>query len=226
MKTSKHKYPRTFHLPWSMGIQSDDKVLKSLSHFIGKEVVLTEKMDGENTTLGPTYYHARSMDSQYNWTRSWIVNMHAMLKSELEEGIKFVGENLFAQHAIRYSDNELEGYFYLFSVWKDITENEDFCLDYDSTVTYADNFDLPMPKVLYKGIFDEKAFIKIAKELDSGKIEGYVLRTVEGFKRSDFGNHVAKYVRAGHVQPDAKHWLSNAVQNGKLKEEVKPFYMK
>jgi hypothetical protein len=40
------KYPRTFHLPYSFGRTSDDKVLKTDDQFIGKHVVITEKMDG------------------------------------------------------------------------------------------------------------------------------------------------------------------------------------
>lgn len=43
------KYPRTFHLPWSLGATSDDKVLKNVDHFEGTCVVITEKMDGENS---------------------------------------------------------------------------------------------------------------------------------------------------------------------------------
>jgi len=42
------KYPKTFHLPWSLGLRSDDKRLKDLSRFINQEVVVTEKVDGEN----------------------------------------------------------------------------------------------------------------------------------------------------------------------------------
>ena len=45
------KYPRTYHLPWSEGRTDDDKVLSDDSQFIGKYVVVTEKMDGENTTI-------------------------------------------------------------------------------------------------------------------------------------------------------------------------------
>ena len=39
------KYPRTPHLPWSLGRTSDDKVLSSVSHFLGENVVVTEKTE-------------------------------------------------------------------------------------------------------------------------------------------------------------------------------------
>lgn len=45
--TDYYKYPRTYHCPWSEGATEDDKVNKSMSGFIGKEVIVTVKMDGE-----------------------------------------------------------------------------------------------------------------------------------------------------------------------------------
>ena len=54
------KYPRTFHLPWSPGATSDDKMLDGIDHFFGCECVITEKLDGENTTIYYNgYFHAR-----------------------------------------------------------------------------------------------------------------------------------------------------------------------
>lgn len=41
------KYPRTLHLPQSLSVTSDDKVHKSLDQFEGKEVIITEKLDGD-----------------------------------------------------------------------------------------------------------------------------------------------------------------------------------
>jgi len=43
--TDRVKYPRTMHLPWSPGLQNDDRVIKSLDRLIGRTVVVTEKMD-------------------------------------------------------------------------------------------------------------------------------------------------------------------------------------
>ena len=56
----KVKYPRTPHLPFSQGVTSDDKIIQTLNYFVGEEIVITEKMDGENTTMGHNYTHARS----------------------------------------------------------------------------------------------------------------------------------------------------------------------
>lgn len=41
------KYPRTYHVNWSEGMHDDDRMHKDMSHFIGKEVVVTTKLDGE-----------------------------------------------------------------------------------------------------------------------------------------------------------------------------------
>jgi hypothetical protein len=41
------KYPRTYHLPFSPGLQNDDRVIETLGGLIGQEVIVTEKMYGE-----------------------------------------------------------------------------------------------------------------------------------------------------------------------------------
>ena len=57
------KYPRTPHLPYSMSKTDDDKTLPDDSQFEDMNVVVTIKMDGENTTIYPDgYVHARSLD--------------------------------------------------------------------------------------------------------------------------------------------------------------------
>jgi hypothetical protein len=45
------KYPRTPHAPWSPGRTPDDEVLADLDHLVGREVVVSVKMDGENVSL-------------------------------------------------------------------------------------------------------------------------------------------------------------------------------
>ena len=67
------KYPRTAHLPWSPGATADDIYQGKLSSFEGKYVVVTEKMDGENTTLYRDYMHARSVDSRFHPSRNMCI---------------------------------------------------------------------------------------------------------------------------------------------------------
>jgi len=69
--TERVKYPKTMHLYFSPGLQNDDRVMP-LNRLHGREVVVTEKMDGENTTLYDDTLHARSIDGRYHPSRDWV----------------------------------------------------------------------------------------------------------------------------------------------------------
>ena len=77
------KYPRTFHFAWSEGLSDDDKMLPSSTIFSGKKVVVTEKLDGENTTLYSDHIHARSIDSKHHPSRNWVKVLHGNIKHEI-----------------------------------------------------------------------------------------------------------------------------------------------
>jgi predicted kinase len=194
-------YPRTPHLPWSPGATADDIRVADLSAFAGREIVVTEKLDGENTTLYPDGLHARSLDSAHHPSRAWVKALHGRIAARIPAGWRVSGENLFARHAIAYTD--LDSYFYGFSVW-----DGERCLDWDATVRFTRNLGVPVPAVLWRGVFDERALRGL--RLDPARQEGYVARPVAGFGRADFGTVVAKYVRRGHVQTDT-HWMHAAV---------------
>lgn len=204
------KYPRTYHFPFSKGVQDDDKIIKDLSMFEGQEVQLSVKMDGENTTLySDGYNHARSIDSKTNWTRDIVKNIHSKIRYSIPDGMRLCCENLFAKHSIYYPDGFLEGYLYLLSVWN----KDNVSLSLDETKEMAKMLRLPMPKEIYRGVFDLKLFEKIAGEMDLEQNEGFVMRLVRPIQYEEFSRCVAKFVREGHVQTD-QHWLKNAVKNG------------
>ena len=117
---TKYKYPRTPHLPWSPGFSSDDVILSD-DIFSGREVVITEKMDGENTSIYCDYIHARSINSGKHPSRDWVNALWGSIKKDIPEGYRICGENLYAQHSIKYVD--LESYFYVFSIWNKDTPN-------------------------------------------------------------------------------------------------------
>lgn len=194
------KYPRTPHLPWSDGMNDDDRMLKDVSYFQGKEVVVTEKRDGENTSLYSDYFHARSIDGMSHPSRDWVKNMWGRIAYELPEGWRICGENLYAKHSIGYED--LDTYFEGFSMW-DENNNR---LHWDEMTAYFDILGIKTVPVLYRGIFDE---VKIKALYDSKKdwdrCEGYVVTLAKGFPYRDFRKSVAKFVRKGHVQT-TKHW--------------------
>lgn len=221
MNKNRQKYPRTYHLPFSLGIQSDDKKINSLDEFKNQEVVVLLKMDGENTTMySDDYMHARSINSNNNWTRNVAKTIHANIKKDIPEGYRLCCENLYAKHSIFYPENYLEGYVYLLSVWNEKNE----CLSWDETLIYAELLDLPTPKELYRGIYDEKKLKEIANNLDTSIEEGFVVRLTKKFEYNNFSNCVTKFVRKGHVQTD-QHWIKNAIPNGNPKQPCKPNFL-
>lgn len=204
------KYSRTYHLPWSESKTDDDRTLKNCDHFKGKRVIATLKMDGENTSIySDGYLHARSIDAEAHFTQSWVRNLASRIGYELPEGWRICGENLWAKHSIEY--NDLESYFYLFSVW----DHENNCLSWDQTIEWAKLLDLTNVEVFYDGIFDENK-IKESFEKYRKNHEGYVLRLADGFHYSEFKNSMAKFVRKNHVQT-SNHWKYERIEKNKLK---------
>jgi hypothetical protein len=206
------KYSRTYHLPFSEGRTKDDKVLKNCSQFDGEEVVYTEKMDGENTTIYQNYMHARSLDDDSHPSRDWVKNFAARIAWELPEGWRLCGENVFAQHAIHY--DELDSYFYLFSIWNE----KNYCLPWDEMVDYAGILGIPVVPVLGRGIWDEKVARDLAQSLDKTRQEGFVVRTVKGFGYGAFRSHLAKFVRKNHVAATVHNWKMQMIVPNKLRK--------
>jgi len=199
---ARRKYPRTPHLPWSPGAGSDDVILGQALPFAGHEVVVTEKLDGENTTLYRRGLHARSLDPRPHPSRDWVKRLQGQIGHLIPEDWRVCGENLYARHSIAYHD--LESYFYLFSVW----DENNMSLSWDDTLAWAGHLGVPTPRPLYRGFWNE-ALIR-ALPVNPEITEGYVVRTLAGFPYDGFQDHVAKYVRSGHVQTDA-HWMHGAV---------------
>jgi hypothetical protein len=202
------KYPRTYHLPWLPGATKDDRILENTSNFASKNVVITVKMDGENTTLYNDYLHVRSLESKSDATRHWMQNYHAKLAWEIKDGWRFCGENLYAKHNISYQD--LPSYFQLFSIW----DENNYCMSWQDTKEYAAILDINLVPVLYEGIYDEKLTRNLYKPMyDGNEMEGFVIRLADKFHYKDFRKSVAKYVREGHVAGSHNYRRSQIVLN-------------
>ncbi|MFI6904427.1 RNA ligase family protein [Nonomuraea sp. NPDC050394] len=198
-------YPRTPHLPWSPGVSPDDVRAGDLSGLRGREVVVTEKLDGENTTLYPDGLHARSPDSAHHPSRAWVKGLQGRIGARIPAGLRVCGENVYARHSIAYE--ELESWFYGFSVW-----DGERCLGWDRTVAFLRELGIPVPPVLWRGVFDERALRGLRP--DPERQEGYVVRAAEEFVLADFAGRVAKWVRRDHVRTDT-HWMhAPVVPNG------------
>jgi hypothetical protein len=206
------KYPRTTHVPWSPGMNEDDRILRDMSAFSGMEVVVTEKMDGENTTLYSDYIHARSLDGRNHPSRNWVKNFWSSIAVDIPERWRVCGENLYAKHSIGY-DN-LETYFYGFSIWND----KNVCLSWDETLEWFKLLNIEPVPVLYRGMYDEKLIKNIALSWDNH--EGYVVRSASEFSFGEFKKYVAKCVRKGHIQT-TKHWMhGQKMEVNELKEKI------
>jgi hypothetical protein len=202
------KYPRTYHLPWSPGATDDDRIIKSADVFKDKEVVVTIKMDGENTTMYNDYIHARSLSDKKHWSKSWAKNFHGQIAHEIPEDMRLVVENLYAKHSILY--HELESYVYGISIWQNLT-----CLSWDESCEWFGLFTIPVVPVIYRGIWDEKKIRSIFLNYDLN--EGYVVRLASSFHYKDFSRSAAKFVRKGHVTANEHWFFGNAGETNKLK---------
>lgn len=197
------KYPRTHHLPWSPGMHEDDRRISSLEGFAGEEVVVTEKMDGENTTLYRDHIHARSLDSRGGEDRAWVKQRWSQIAHEIPQDWRLCGENLWARHSIVY--HALPSYFLGFSLWNERNE----CLSWDETLDYFELLGIRAVPVLYRGPFEEKRLRALEKTLHFDRTEGYVVRVARSFPYGAFRRSIAKFVRAGHVQT-TRHWRAGA----------------
>lgn len=211
MEANYTKYPRTFHLPYSLSKTDDDKTLESDEHFkTMDEVVVTIKMDGENTTIYPDgYIHARSLDGH---GKPWQKEVKA-LSSEwfwtIPEGYRVCGENLQAKHSIGYVFCSRHELFQVFGIY-----NSNICLSWDDTENFCDIRGIKTVPFIYKGKYDKDKIMDCFNTYCKifGEQEGFVVRNAGPFPYSEFKNNVGKYVRKNHVQTD-EHWTKNWENN-------------
>ena len=208
------KYPRTPHLPFSPGGTSDDQRLQSLGHLRGREVVITEKLDGEQISMYSNAFHCRSEDSGSNqpW-RSHVRDLHSQIAHEIPEGFQVVGENMYACHSIPYT--KLTSWFYVFMIFD---HNNEIVLSVDETMDWCQLLGLQHTPVIYRGSYSSPESFETPSTSQFGLlIEGYVVRAAEAFPVDEFKLNVAKWVRPDHVQTDqhwTRSWHPNALDNG------------
>lgn len=210
------KYPRTYHLPWSPGATSDDKKLSpdwfSADGWAGKEIVITEKLDGENTAFqnGDVFSRSHSVPTRSPWSRNlWDKDgLLWMIKDKISPDEIVYGENLYGEHSIHY--DRLPAYFFAFAC-----RRENQWWSWDDVVLMADILHVPTVPVLWRGKLESESQLKemISKFMSEPSTfgdtkEGVVIRKTGSFDNSDFSRNVAKWVRENHVQTD-EHWTKN-----------------
>lgn len=206
------KYPRTWHLPDSPNRGADgDHAFCDYDTFAGREVVVTEKLDGENTTIyADGFCHARSISSGYHPTRTWVRALAGRVSHAIPDGWRICGENTYGRHSIAY--DRLPSYFQLFAVY----DEHDTCLSWDDTVAWAERLQVDHVPLLLRGPFDHAAvFALMSGDSAFGtEREGVVLRWAGAFPVAEHQQAVGKLVRKDHVKTD-QHWMhGEIVPNG------------
>lgn len=199
------KYPRTPHLPFSLGSTNDDrfittKTLKFLKS--GIELVVTEKMDGGNLSLYKDNFHARSLSSHNNPWDSPAKALWSSIKADIPDGWRITGESMYAERSIKYS--KLESVFLIFGIWNEKNE----LLSWSDTEYWSELLDLKTVKKLYQGDSYEEAIKVWFDTYNPEESEGFVLRNSGSFHYDNFSGNIGKYVRANHVTTDA-NWRKN-----------------
>lgn len=193
-------YPRTPHLSNSPGATSDDKhASKETLDYLasGIDLVTTTKMDGGNVSLYPDYFHARSLDSGTHAWDTFAKSIWSRIRFDIPEGWRISGESLYARRSIAYEN--LEAPLYIIGIWDD----QNRLIPWDDTEEFAELFGLPTVPLLYKGTDFKEATTIWAKTHDTATSEGFVIRDANYIPYDEFGTHIAKWVRSGHVTTNA-----------------------
>lgn len=212
------KYPRTYHLPYSPGATKDDKKLQDdwFEYYRGKEIVITEKLDGENIHMNQKDCYARSdgAPTRSPWSRNiWDPHegLYWRIKTLIGSNETLFGENLYGEHSIHY--DKLPSYFHLFAV-----STESVWESWKSVKLFGAILGVKTVPELWRGfVYDEKQLKELVnKFVNMSSIygdtrEGVVIRLTNSFKLDDFKHCVCKWVRPNHVQTD-EHWTKNWVK--------------
>lgn len=207
MEIISEKYPRTYHFPFSEGAVNDDRIQDEWQALLAQEIVVTEKLDGENTCIKSSGVYARSHGAvnRNPWAKP-IWEIWDRVGKSLQD-LHLFGENLYAIHSITYE--RLDSHFYLFAV-----RDNGLWLSWDEVEWYAQLLDLPTVPLLERGTFTATQLQKIIANQQAqgscfgGKSEGVVCRNAAAFPETEFAQQVLKYVRKNHVQTD-EHWIRN-----------------
>ena len=197
------KYPRTPHIIGSNPAKGDLNVLVNPIKE-GDLVVITEKMDGENTTLYSNGLQARSLDPRSHASRDWVKGFHAQIKFHIPNNMRICGENLYAKHSIYYTN--LESFFLGFSVWEDAV-----CLSWEESLIIFKVLSIPHVPILYTGGYTETVITALKIKVLESNMEGFVVRKQQAFTYSSFPHNVLKFVRPNHVQEDEDHWFNKPI---------------
>lgn len=153
------KYPRTLHAQISLGSTSDDRFMPNgyLKSFAKLPLVITEKLDGQCTSLNRYGCFARShaAPSYHPWDKP-LINRWESIKNDLGD-LEIFGENMYGIHSIQYS--KLESYYYVFGI-----RNKDTWLSWEEVKFYSGMLDLPTVPEIKQIVSLDEFFIPSVNE--------------------------------------------------------------
>ena len=209
-------YPRTPCWPWSPSTPRGDRTTTTPGDFLGREIVVTEKLDGASTAL----YQGQALDRSGSTKAPWLGmarRNHAWKVQE--QGLVIYGEDLYAVHSINYNPMKTAETFRMFALMRD-----DTFAAWDEVTATAAELDIPTVPILWQGTATNlQDLMNILENLHQQQsalgpdMEGLVIRSREKFARRRFRRNVCKSVRANHVQQE-QHWRRNWIPARMLPE--------
>lgn len=202
--TSQGKYPSTPHLPFSPGVNSDDVLLSDCAHLLQADVVVTEKLDGGNCCIKGGEVYARTHAQPATHASFSAIKELVRSFPYIPDDLEIFGENMSAVHSISYGN--LTSYFYIFAA-----RRGSLWLSWDEVVELASQLGVPTVPVVFQGQFQSPGqlqdyLVRWAKDFsevgEAVTPEGFVVRRTSSFQDTAFSEHIAKYVRANHLQTD------------------------
>jgi len=138
--TESKKYCRSLHAQISLGTTSDDRFMPDgyIESFAKMdELILTEKLDGQNNCFNKYGVFARShtAPSNHPWDKP-LRDRWELIKNDLKN-LEIFGENMYGIHSIAY--RALESYFYVFAI-----REGDTWLSWEEVKFYASLLDFPI----------------------------------------------------------------------------------
>ena len=196
-------YPRTPCWPWSPSKPPGDRTTSTPEDYLGRPLVITEKLDGAGAALFQGQAFTRAGNIQAPWLG--MARRHHAWK--IHGDLVVYGEDLYAVHSIEYEPMRPEETFHAFAL-----RRGDRFAPWDEMAAACGRFGIPLVPTLWQGQASTLAELRqIVKDLHLERsalglvMEGVVIRTFSGFAAATFRRHVCKSVRAGHVQTD-EHW--------------------
>ena len=202
-------YPRTMYVPYTPSHSPRDRTLsmKDMENFVGKRIIITEKLDGTNTTLYNGRVYTRSGNRSRHKIHGMVKKYHAW---KVWDAPKLHGEDIYAVHSLEYDAVAPDKTFYAFHY----RLGRQF-MSWDELVDYTTELDIPTVPLLFDGILDsveevQKKHMEIFKigSTMGSKPEGAVMRIAGRISAKEFSKDMCKAVRRDHVQTD-KHWSRN-----------------